>query len=155
MNIYYLLITHFIASMVVSYYIFDLILLYNNDYKVYYKKNNIKLYFAFIVSLMICFFSLLIHNIYYFNINKELYLIIIIISALFIYFFKNSIYVKDTDFIDNYKMYLNKILSINKTYIGKTGSEYVKNFINESNNINILALKELDNMEMKLKEETS
>jgi hypothetical protein len=52
-------------------------------------------------------------------------------------------------------MYLNKILSINKTYIGKTGSEYVKNFINESNNINILALKELDNMEMKLKEETS
>jgi hypothetical protein len=141
--------------MVVSYYIFDLILLYNNDYKVYYKKNNIKLYFSFIVSLMICFFTLLIHNIYYFNINKELYLIIIIITALFIYLFKNGIYINDTDFIDNYKMYLNKILSINKTYIGKTKSEYVKNFINESNNINILALKELDDMEMKLKEETS
>jgi hypothetical protein len=39
--------------------------------------------------------------------------------------------------------------------MGKAESEYVKNFINESNNINNSAIKELDNIEMKLKEESS
>ena len=157
MNVYYLLIGHFISTFVVSYYLSDLFLLYNNDYKIYLKKNMLKIYLSIIVSLLVTFFMVIMHNIYFLEFTKNYYIIIIIIILIIIFsmLFKYSIYISDSDFIDYYNMSINRILSINKSYINKTNNKEVINFIKESDNINNLAIKEIEKIMNNLKNNDS
>jgi hypothetical protein len=144
MNIYYLLIGHFSSTFIVSYYLLDLLLIYNNDYKIYYKKNIIKIYLSIIVSLLVTFFTIVMHNIYFLEFTKHFYIIIIFLIIAFTALFKYSVYVSDNDFIDYYNMSINRILSINKNYINKTNNNEIINFIKESDNVNNLTIKDIE-----------